>query len=232
MTIPTKVNRCLKSKKVVFVAANNNHSACITEDGDTYTWGKGKQCRLGHGNQASRYTPKLVDGSLVGKKAKEVACGGRHTIVVTEDGMVYSFGDGKEGQLGHCDVENNLFPTMIKAPLEGKCVVQVACGQEHSMALTPEGRIYTWGDGEEGILGRGSELNYCMPSVVESLIGYKVAHITSGGYHSVVLVDSKQSYAMKMKSIVNNEICSDVVFVLNDDECVHANKGLLIGQSE
>jgi RCC1 and BTB domain-containing protein len=221
----------LDTKKVVLVAANGYHTACITDDGDTYTWGEGQYGNLGHGDEKSLSTPKLVNG-LAGKKAKEVACGRYHTIVSTEDGRVYSFGRGSNGQLGHCNFDDKLTPTLIKAPLEGKNVVQVACGYTHSMALTSDGHLYTWGDGEDGRLGHGSKGNICFPCVVESLIGHKVVDISSSYAHSVALVNSKRSNAMKRKAMVNDETCSDIVFLLKDGERVHANKGILIGQSE
>ena len=70
---------------MIFVDTNGKHTACITENGDTYTWGKRRgHGQLGHGDERDRAPPKLVDG-LAGKKAKEVACGGWYTIVLTED---------------------------------------------------------------------------------------------------------------------------------------------------
>ena len=75
----------------------------------------------------------------------------------------------------------------------------------HNMALTSEGRLYTWENGADGRLSHGSELKSGVPSVVESLIGYKVIHIASGFNHSIALVDSKQSYAKNMKAMVNDE---------------------------
>ena len=231
-TTPKRVTGCLDTKKVVFVAANGDHTACLTDDGNTYTWGKGQYGKLGHGDEKSLSTPKLVDG-LAGKKAKEVVCGGRHTIVSTEDGRVYSFGRGRYGQLGHCNFDDKLTPTLIKAPLEGKNVVQVACGWSHSKVLTSDGHLYTWGAGEDGSLGHGSVGNICFPFIVESLIGYKVVDISSSNAHSMALVgDSKQCIAMKRKAMVNDETCSDIVFVFNNNERVHAMKGILIGQSE
>ena len=113
------------SKKVVFIAAGDQHSACITEDGSTYTWGYGGCGRLGHGDETNCSSPKIVN-SLVGIQAKEVACGGYHTLVCTKDGRVYSFGNAEYYQLGHGDKENRFTPTLIEAPLEGKFVVQVA----------------------------------------------------------------------------------------------------------
>ena len=131
--------------------------------------------RLGHGDVSNRYTPNLVDG-LVGKKAKHVACGGCHTVVSTANGRVYSFGHGANGQLGHCTFKDKLTPTLIEALSlsGGKFVVQVTCGRSHSMLLTSEGRLYTWGRGADGRLGRGSEMDHGCPSVVKSLLSYKV----------------------------------------------------------
>ena len=230
---PQKVTGCLESEKVVFVASNAYYTACITEDGDTFTWGDGEHGQLGHGDNKNQSSPKIVAG-LAGKHAKQVACGESHTIVCTEDGRVYSFGDAAHGQLGHGNSETALTPILIQqAQLEGKCVVQVACGSVHSMALTSDGRLYTWGNGEDGRLGHGSELSTCVPSIVESLMDYKVINIACNHEHSAALVDSKRSsYAKKMKAMIDNETCSDVVFLLKDGERIHANKGILIGQSE
>ena len=101
------------------------------------------------------------------------------------------------------------------------------------MALSSEGRLYSWGNGDDGRLGHGSVKRYCMPCVVESLIGFKVVHITARNEFSIALVDPKlSSYAMRVKSMINDEACSDVIFVLKNDERVHANKGLLMTHSE
>jgi RCC1 and BTB domain-containing protein len=217
--IPKKVTgRCFASKKVVFVAANGYHSACITEDGDTFTWGTGEHGQLGHGDEINYSTPKLVEG-LAGKKAKQVACGWNHTIVRTEDGRVYSFGNGEYGQLGHCNFDNKFTPTLVEVPLERKHVVQVACGWNYSMVLTSEGLLYSWGSGEDGRLGHGSEHDYCIPSLVESLMFYKVVNISSKCSHSVALLESKRSYTKKMKWTINGETCSEVVRVSTFESC-------------
>ena len=234
---PKKVEGGLGSKKVVFIAGGNNHTACITEDGSTYTWGLGMDGKLGHGNQNRYSSPQLVK-ELAGKKAKSVALGECHTLVCSEDGRVYSFGQGTFGQLGHGNREHAYTPTLIEAPLEGKCVVQVACGAGHSMALTHDGRLFTWGKGgignSGGNLGHGSNVDYTTPYTVEALNEYKVVKISSFNLHSVALVvDSKQrSYAKKMKAMLNDESCSDIIFLLKDGDRVYANKGLLIAQSE
>ena len=225
----------LGSVKVVVVAASLFHSACIAEDGSTYTWGRGAYGMLGHGNGRFQSSPKLVTG-LVGKRGEEVACGRYHTLVRVEDGRIYSFGNGDYGQLGQGDNEMRSTPTLIEGPLQDETIVQVVCGIKHSMALTRNGDVYTWGRGLLGTLGHGYEgdINRTIPSYVEALNGKKVVQISSHYVHSVALVDSKhQSYVKKMKAMLNDKSCSDLTFVLLENgDSVHAMKGLLIDRSD
>ena len=103
----------------------------------------------------------------------------------------------------------------------------------NSLALVSDGRLYTWGNGEYGRLGHGSDFNYSTPSIVECFIGQKVVSLSSGVAHTFALVDPNQSsHIKKMKAMVNNEVCSDVVFLLDNDERVNASRSVLIGQSE
>ena len=106
-TTPRKVEGCLEGKTVVNIAAGLCHTACIDEDGETYTWGKGEYGRLGHGDEVDRSSPKVVNG-LIGKKCSAVACGGMHTLVIAENGTVYSFGCGMYDQLGRGDPSSHL----------------------------------------------------------------------------------------------------------------------------
>ncbi len=50
----------LKGKFVIDVACGSSHSACITDDGNLYTWGKGRYGRLGHNDHETQYKPKQV----------------------------------------------------------------------------------------------------------------------------------------------------------------------------
>ena len=227
-----KMVEALRSKKVIFAATGSAHTACICEDGETYTWGEGEFGRLGHGDETSRSIPTLVN-DLVGKNATGIACGFFHTLVRTKCGNIYSFGQGEDGQLGHgMGATKLLTPTLVEA-LEGKFVKQVACGWFHSMALACDGRLFTWGHGGYGRLGHGSVVHYSTPCIVECFIDQKVVSISSFHDHSMALVDPTQSSHIKrMKAMVNDESCSDVVFLLDNDERVNASRSVLIGHSE
>ena len=136
----------LSGKRIVQLSACGFHTACLTSDSELYCWGEGKFGRLGLNNERNAHSPKLVE-TLVGKKPTQVSCGGFHTAVVCEDGKLYTFGGGEHGQLGHNDRVNKVRPTLVEA-LEGIFVSQITCGWSHSVALTNNGRVYSWGNGK------------------------------------------------------------------------------------
>ena len=56
---------------VLLQMADDEHSACITADGSSYTWGDGCDGKLGHDDETDRSSPTLVNG-LVGKRPRRL----------------------------------------------------------------------------------------------------------------------------------------------------------------
>ena len=76
-----------------------------------------------------------------------MACGYFHTLAVTKDGALWTFGNGGDGALGHNARNNRLVPMRIEAQHFGNTnIVSVATGVDlHSAVVTEEGNLYTWG---------------------------------------------------------------------------------------
>lgn len=75
-------------------------SVAVTCGDDVYAWGSGANAQLGLGhNQPKEQTPQRVD-SLCGLGGKALACGRNHSLLLTEGGDVYGWGDNGRGQLG------------------------------------------------------------------------------------------------------------------------------------
>lgn len=93
-----KMIESLKQKKIRDVACGSAHSAAISSQGELYTWGLGEYGRLGHGDNNTLLKPKMIQ-KLVGKRVVQVACGSRdaQTLCLTDDGAVFSWGDGDFG---------------------------------------------------------------------------------------------------------------------------------------
>ena len=64
---------------------------------------------------------------------------------LTGGNVVCSWGRGEDGQLGHGDTDDRLFPTKLSA-LDGQDIICVTCGADHTMARSESGRdVYSWG---------------------------------------------------------------------------------------
>ena len=88
-------------------------------------------------------------------KASFVSCGGQHTLVLAQ-GVVFSFGCGRDGQLGHGATASEWRPRAVETLLHATDpIIQIAAGGGHSVALARSGVAYTWGHAEEGQLGVG-----------------------------------------------------------------------------
>ena len=131
----------LRTREVIDIAAGGSHSACITVQGELLTWGKGRYGRLGHGDSEDQTRPKVVD-HLRGYRVVDVACGSgdSQTLCLTDNGWVWSFGDGDYGKLGRGGSEGCKIPLVIE-DLQDKGVCKVECGSQFSVVLTTSGHV-------------------------------------------------------------------------------------------
>lgn len=94
----------LKRRKVVAVAAAENHSLCVTIDGIVFAWGSNQFGQLGDNptgstGTSSRSIPKPVD-DMKQTPCIAVAAGERHSVALSREGEVYVWGNNTSGQLG------------------------------------------------------------------------------------------------------------------------------------
>lgn len=105
------------------------------------------------GNQSSQKGAVYYGNTLAG--------GNAHTMVIVNN-KVYGWGRNNYGQVGigkttslKKDAIHPKLPTLISGLPNN--IVSVAINQNHSAALTKEGKVYTWGDDSDGQLGRGDQ---------------------------------------------------------------------------
>eukprot|EP00727_Mastigamoeba_balamuthi_P006120 m51a1_g2127 hypothetical protein (540) ;mRNA; f:1691298-1693880 len=125
-----------------------------------------------------------------GRRAASIACGAHHAAAVDDAGRAYTWGRGSEGCLGHgaaladTDVDE---PREVAALSRAGAVAAVCAGAAHSVALTREGEVYTWGSAERGQLGRGASATASpTPKLVRHTLalveGGRVAAFGAGSY--------------------------------------------------
>eukprot|EP00743_Colponemidia_sp_Colp-15_P006387 GILK01006874.1.p1 GENE.GILK01006874.1~~GILK01006874.1.p1 ORF type:complete len:663 (+),score=97.84 GILK01006874.1:45-2033(+) len=182
------------------VACGDYHTLCLLEDSSVYTWGGTLHKKLGHTDGdggADDQSPAPVR-SLLGKNVIAVDCGDFHSVALTAEGEVYSWGGGgtffNRGQCGHGHNHDVISPQLIEG-LVGKRVIQISCGGYHTMALTANEQVYSWGAGLYGECGVGDFINTLSPTLVKELQGKHVVDITCGGHHSLVLTASRSVYS-------------------------------------
>tara|TARA_B110000444_G_scaffold259291_2_gene302562 strand:+ start:720 stop:2150 length:1431 start_codon:yes stop_codon:yes gene_type:complete len=150
---------------IVAVAAGHCHSAAVTSEGAALLWGCNNSGELGQKDTYHEVLPvTLAPPQFGGEKVKMVACGGRHTLVVTRAGGLFAFGSGDHGQLGLGDVQNRSAPVaVVVGRLGEEIIAHVAAGKDHSGVVTSRGSVWTWGSGTKGCLGSDSEEDQLVP---------------------------------------------------------------------
>jgi E3 ubiquitin-protein ligase HERC2 len=190
--------------KMVCVSAGEIHSAAVNSDGDLFTFGDGFLGQLGHGDKRPRVSPKQVkQGGLEDECVTTVSCGCRHTLAVTDEGEVFSFGFGHFGVLGRSftpfeydadtalenlggggDLEQDAgFVPLLVAPIEPVDPVEedpVLREQRERAALQAHLDLIA-------NLTLDDSSDQCIPKLVESLKGINIVGVGAGHRHSIFL---------------------------------------------
>ncbi|XP_036810126.1 probable E3 ubiquitin-protein ligase HERC3 isoform X2 [Oncorhynchus mykiss] len=175
------------------ITAGGDHSFALSLSGAVFGWGKNSAGQLGLRDTIDRAAPAPVD-CLNLKKTVAVSCGGEHTAVLTKGGLVFTFGSGRYGQLGHNTLRNELRPRLV-AELWGAKVTQIACGRNHTLAFVGSFKnIYSFGRGEQGQLGNGVKMDQSVPLPVQlpqdHIDDQQIEQTFAGGNHSFALCSS------------------------------------------
>lgn len=155
----------LENIEIVSVVASGDHSAALSSGGRVYTWGRGFP------GFSDVHSPIELPSLL---RIKQIALGWNHALVLTDGGEALILGGNRHGVLGN--LENlgliNHRPDVSALVLErvpgldGKKVMQIAAGAEHSALVTEDMEVMTWGWGEHGQLGLGSTCDWIEPQQV------------------------------------------------------------------
>ena len=181
------------SLKVKAVNCGDAHTVIITENGNIYSFGNNVFGQLGLDDDYSRNIPTLVT-ALAGLKAKAVSCGDNSTAIITEDNDLYSFGDNAWGQLGLDDEDNRYTPTLVSVPGSLK-VKAVSCGGQHTVIITEDGNLYSFGKNDTGQLGLGDRNNRDTPRLVNVPGGLGVKAVSCGGQHTAIITENGNLYS-------------------------------------
>lgn len=191
------------------VAARKSHESSSR----LYSTGLNNYGKLGHGDEVGRHKVTLVE-ALKDIPIAKVAAGLDHSLILNAKGdTIYACGRGGYGQLGIPKSELqtksggqlsadklegfSLVPKVVAFPTTDRVYeigrfVDIKCGENHSVAITSGGKIYSWGYGEYGQCGNNPRVNsddLMQPRLNEDWLKEQiVVHDFAGGsQHSLVV---------------------------------------------
>jgi alpha-tubulin suppressor-like RCC1 family protein len=171
----------LSDVEIIDIACGTQHSAAVDREGRLYTWGyngsniSDSALGLGPATGVHQMVPALVETLfndvrcfsindwkytfthknvmpeecistllLQGCPMASVDCGDKHTIALSADGEIWTWGNGANGRLGNGDVIGLDYPEPMEFFDSVSCV-EVAAGRNFSLALRNDGVIFGWG---------------------------------------------------------------------------------------
>uniref|UniRef100_A0AAY5KZJ2 VPS9 domain-containing protein n=1 Tax=Esox lucius TaxID=8010 RepID=A0AAY5KZJ2_ESOLU len=181
--------RVLLTRPVLQAALGISHGILLAEGGLVFSFGElpWKQ------DLKTPPTDPLLESALSGRGVVSVAAGSFHCGAVTQDGTLYMWGENSSGQCGLLEsglvsdprpvnlVDSDTLPPQVTRVLE------VACGEHHTLALSAQHEVWAWGSGcQLGLVT--SVFPVRRPQKVEHLAGRHVLQVACGGFHSLALV--------------------------------------------
>ena len=171
------------------VSSGGFHAAAIKTDGTLWVWGNNSYGQLGINDIAVRSTP--VTTFAGGTNWKQVNCGDRHTAAIKTDGTLWTWGFGRDGQLGNNSTINRSIP--VTTFLGGTNWKQVSVGgidiaissifEHNTAAIKTDGTLWIWGKGVNGKLGTNDTIDRSTP-VTTFAGGTNWKQVDLGHYHA------------------------------------------------
>ena len=148
-----------------------------------YSWGKGGNGQLGHGNRDTLYEPYPINTMRSLEPVRSISAGYMHSAVITDAGELWTWGRGRHGQLGYENDSDQLYPRLVKG-LTKVWAVAVAAGGRHTAILTEDNDVLVFGMEGAAVKGVHRKLRGLDSVVVERISagGQTVGALTIGGH--------------------------------------------------
>ncbi|XP_066580931.1 E3 ubiquitin-protein ligase MYCBP2 [Prorops nasuta] len=172
----------------------------------------------------------------------QVSCGLHHTVILLQNGDVYTFGSNIYGQLGAGDLTVHAGLVRVKLPSTG---IQVAAGSNHTVVLTSKGEVYTFGSqkGQSGIdwwSGRNEMSNNispsnwnCFPNLVPNIgqrWGRRATWVGAAGDQTFVKIDEINFISLSRSTVMANKNC--IILIPHQNDNANSFKSLVINKRD
>uniref|UniRef100_A0A7N0UV03 RCC1-like domain-containing protein n=1 Tax=Kalanchoe fedtschenkoi TaxID=63787 RepID=A0A7N0UV03_KALFE len=205
--------------RIATVAAGGRHTLALSDVGQVWGWGYGGEGQLGLGSRIrmvssphpipcielstyakDRSSPLSRTGMhleghgfrVPGNYIKGIACGGRHSAVITDAGALLTFGWGLYGQCGQGSKDDELSPICVSSLL-GVRIEGVAAGLWHTVCISADGNVHSFGGNQFGQLGTGVDRDEVLPKLLDasSLENIHAKGVSCGARHSAIITEGQ-----------------------------------------
>ncbi len=170
---PTQVGALTNWKTPI---TNTYSNMCLKTDDTLWTWGLNDAGQLGLNDLINRSSPVQV-----GTNWAAVAGGcyaNRSVVAVTNDGKLFTWGYGAQGNIGNLSTANRSSPVQVGALTNWKTPT---VNQQSVACVTTDGKLFTWGSNYRGQSGQGNTINLSSPVQVGALTDWATPSM-GGGY--------------------------------------------------
>ena len=122
------------------------------------------------------------------------------SLVLTKNGEIYRWGANPTGKTSGIFIGGETRSILIKGIPEK--VIQIVTGENHAMALTKSGEIYSWGGNVFGQLGNGGKRLIYRPVLIGTN-NKRIIKIAAGDNHSLALTEEGEVLAWGWRYRVN-----------------------------
>ena len=179
------IELCETSKYYTLCACSDEH-----DDYSLWSWGVDKEGCLGLSDPGSTVPlPSRIEFEC--KKVISIAVGTSHSCIVTDEGFLFTFGCGEYGKLGHGNTRSVEKPKCVRE-LFHIPIAQVKAGDDHTVALSYKGEVFSWGCGSSGQTGTGLFEDTCIPSRVPGAAEHTVVEIQARANISLLLLEDRK----------------------------------------
>jgi len=192
---------------VVKIVSGRRHSLALDSNDDVWSWGYGYEGRLGHGNfENQNYAKKITDyydlnGTKIngGISADDIAAGYEHSLILSDSGLVFAFGNDSEGQLGNGDSDTSNHSSPKQIVIQGG-TSQIFANEYQSFAIKSNGHLVAWGHNTSGELGVEDQLVRTEPTDVPTInaeidLGATILSFAPGSRHTLVALSDGSLWA-------------------------------------
>ncbi len=182
------------------IACGDYHTVVAMIDGSLYACGSDFYGQIGRNHGDSKILVPMDTTNIVGKIPKSVSCGSHFTVVLMEDGSLFSCGHNGSGQSG---LDTTYFAyilaPMITTNIVGKVPKKISCSNVRTVVLMSDGTLYACGYNNQGQLGTGindtTDKRILTQMDTTNIVGKVPKSIHSQNYHTVVLMEDGSSYS-------------------------------------